>query len=73
VMAVIDSLPNRAVASMRLLNAEMRKAGHNLRDISIRSAVDDLLVAGRLIEIPGKRGARGYQSATASPSRGAGQ
>ena len=73
VLAVIESLPERAVASMRLLNAEMRKAGHNLRDVSIRSAVDDLLVAGKLTEVPGRRGARGYQSATASPSRGTGQ
>ena len=66
VLAVINDLPGRAVPSIRLLNAEMRKAGHNLRDTTVRAAVDDLLVAERLAEIPGKRGARGYQSLTAS-------
>ena len=66
VLAVINDLPGRAVPSIRLLNAEMRKAGHNLRDTTVRAAVDDLLVAKRLAEIPGKRGARGYQSLTAS-------
>jgi hypothetical protein len=68
VLSVIDGLPNNSVASMRLLYAEMRKAGHNLRDGNVRGAVDDLLVAGQLTEIPGKRGARGYKSLTESGS-----
>lgn len=64
VHAVIDGLPKNTVASMRLLYAEMRKAGHTLRDSAIRSAVDDLIVDGRVLEVPGRRGARGYKTVT---------
>ena len=59
---VIAALPDHTVASARMLFAEMRKAGHPFRDTSIRQAVDDLLVAGRLTEVAGKRGAKGYQA-----------
>ena len=62
VYTVIDTLPGGVVASMRLLYAEVRKAGHEMRDSAVRSAVDDLLVAGRLVEVPGKRSARGYKT-----------
>jgi len=72
VLEVINGLKGRVVPSMRLLTAEMRKAGHNLRDATVRAAVDDLLVSGHLAEIPGKRGARGYQSLTASQRPGTG-
>lgn len=62
VYAVIDALPKNTVASMRLLYAQVRKAGHTLRDSVIRSAVDDLIVDGRVTEVPGRRGARGYKT-----------
>ena len=68
---VIAALPDHTVASARMLFAEMRKAGHQFTRQPVRDAVDDLIVAGRLDEVPGKRGAKGYQavvtaSATAS-------
>lgn len=61
VHAAIEALPGQSVGSMRLLYAEMRKAGHALRDSAVRAAVDDLIVEGRLAEVPGSRGARGYK------------
>lgn len=60
VHTVISGLPKQTVTSARLLMAELRKAGHQVRDASVRDAVDDLLVAGQLKEVPGKRGAKGY-------------
>lgn len=62
VYAVIAALSERAVTSTRILLAEMRKAGHQARDIDVRAAVDDLLVSGRLIEISGNRGAKGFKA-----------
>ena len=59
---VIAALPDHTVASARMLYAEMRRAGQLFRDTSIRSAVDDLLVAGRLTEMAGKRGAKRYRA-----------
>jgi hypothetical protein len=61
VFGVIDALPGKAVRSLRALYAEMRKAGEQLRDATVRAAVDDLVVAGRLTETPGVRGAVGYR------------
>lgn len=57
---VIAGLPDQLVASSRKLFAEMRQAGQSFRENAIRNAVDDLIVAGRLREVPGKRGATGY-------------
>jgi hypothetical protein len=62
VYEVITALPDHTVASQRVLYAEIRKAGHQLRETKIRDTVDDLIVAGLLVEIPGKRGATGYQA-----------
>lgn len=59
---VITALPDHTVASARMLFAEMRKAGQPFRDTSIRAAVDDLVVAGRLTEVFGRRGAKGYRA-----------
>jgi hypothetical protein len=75
--AVIAALPDRTVGSLRRLFAEMRNAGQPFRESSIRMAVDDLMVTGRVVEVPGKRGAQGYQavvtaardSSTALPPR----
>lgn len=62
VHAVIAGLPDGTVASTRLLFAELRKAGHEFTDGEVRDTVDDLTVAGRLTEVSGKRGAKGYQA-----------
>ena len=40
----------------------MRQAGHRFTEKKVRDAVDDLIVAGRLTEVFGKRGAKGYQA-----------
>lgn len=62
VHGVLAALPDRQVASTRLLFAELRNAGHEYRDADVRDAVDDLIVTGRLTEVSGKRGAKGYQA-----------
>ena len=54
--------PGGAVAASRTLFALLRQAGHAYRDTAVRNALDDLLVAGRVVEVPGKRGARGYRA-----------
>jgi hypothetical protein len=59
---VIAALPDRTATSLRVLYAQMRAAGHQARESTVRDAVDDLIVAGRLIEAPGKRGSYGYQA-----------
>lgn len=66
VHAVLAALPGRVVASERTLYAEMRQAGHSLREKAIRDALDDLVAAGRVNETSGKRGARGYEALTAA-------
>lgn len=63
---VITGLPDGAVGSERALFAEMRKAGWQVRESAIRDAVDDLIVAHRLAETTGKRGAKGYRVVTAA-------
>jgi hypothetical protein len=62
VWEVIAAQPDRTVVSLRRLFAEMRNAGHQAREAMIRDTVDDLLVAGRLTEVAGRRGATGYQA-----------
>jgi hypothetical protein len=59
---VIAALPDHGVPSMRMLFAEIRQAGHPIRDNDVRDAVDDLVVAGRLAEVSGKRGAKGFKA-----------
>jgi hypothetical protein len=59
---VVAALPDHAVTSERMLFAEMRKAGHQFTNTKVKDALDDLIVAGRLTEVPGKRGANGYQA-----------
>ncbi|OBG76249.1 MULTISPECIES: hypothetical protein [unclassified Mycobacterium] len=70
---VICALPDHEVGSMRLLLAELRKAGHGFRHAAVREAVDDLIVAGLVTEIQGPRNGKRYRaaptvSATVSPS-----
>jgi hypothetical protein len=59
---VIAALPDHSVDSLRKLYAAMRQAEQPFREQSIRMAVDDLVIAGRLAEVPGKRGATGYRA-----------
>ncbi|MCV7436071.1 hypothetical protein H7K35_02515 [Mycobacterium seoulense] len=61
---VIAALPNHTVDSLRKLYAAMRQADQPFRENSIKMAVDDLVIAGRLNEVRGKRGATGYQAVT---------
>ncbi|WP_428900727.1 hypothetical protein [Mycobacterium sp. Lab-001] len=68
VHAVIAARPDQAVTSMRLLFAEMRQAGHQVRDDDVRDAVDDLVVNGRLIDVTGKRGAKGFRVVSKEPT-----
>ncbi|MCV7207037.1 hypothetical protein H7J75_00040 [Mycolicibacterium canariasense] len=66
VLTTIDAQPDHAVKSARTLFAALRQSGHQIRDELVRNALDDLVLARRLIEIPGARGARGYRTASAS-------
>lgn len=63
---VIAALTDQTVPSERALFAEMRAAGWQVRENAIRDAVDDLIVARRLVETTGKRGAKGYRVLTAA-------
>ena len=58
----ISALPEQTVASMTLLYAELRNAGRQVRDRHVRDAVADLIVTGRLVEVSGRRGAKGYRT-----------
>jgi hypothetical protein len=72
VYAAISELPDHRVDSMRTLYAAMRQAGHQIRESHVRDAVDDLVLAARLIEVSGRRGAQGYQTVpTAAQESGA--
>jgi len=61
VFEVIAALPGKAVDSERALFAQCRKAEIKARESHIRDAVDDLIADSRLVEVRGKRGAKGYQ------------
>jgi hypothetical protein len=65
---VITAQPDQSVGSLRKLFAAMRLAGHDFRESDIRLSNDYLVLAGRLIEVPGKRNAIGYRAVlTAAP------
>lgn len=66
VHSVIAGLPDGTVKSSRSLFAHVRQAGHQIRDTKVRSAVDDLLVTGRLIEVRGRNNSCGYRVSSAS-------
>jgi hypothetical protein len=59
---VIAALPKQTVSSFRALCAHLRHAGHCFRTTKIKDTVDDLIVAERLTEVAGSRGAKGYQA-----------
>ena len=62
VYEVVAALPGHEVRSSDLLYAEVRKAGHQIKDKAIRDAAADLVVAGRFVEKSGRRGAKGYEA-----------
>ena len=59
---VIAALPDHTAGSLRLLLAQLRQSGHQVRDVTVRDVVDDLIVTRRIVEVPGKRGAKAYQA-----------
>jgi hypothetical protein len=61
---VIYALPDHTVPSERILLARVREAGHKVRNTKVKDAIDDLIVTGRLAEVRGKHGAKGYQAKT---------
>lgn len=61
VFAALEALPGKGVDSERALFAQCRKAGMSASNTHIRVAVDDLIADARLVEVVGKRGAKGYQ------------
>jgi hypothetical protein len=71
VYEVVAALPEHEVRSSDLLYAEVRKAGHQIKDKAIRDAAADLVVAGRFVEKSGKRGAKGYQAVVPTSARDA--
>ena len=58
--------PDSAVKSGRLLLAAMRDAGIQFTTAKGREALDDLLFAGRITEVPGKKNAVGYKAVKVS-------
>lgn len=69
VYEVVAALAEHEVRSSDLLYAEVRKAGHQIKDKAIRDAAADLVVAGRFIEMSGRRGARGYRAVVPTSAR----
>ncbi len=67
--ALITAQPDNTVKSSRQLFALLRQDGHAVRDANARNALDDLLVARRITEVPGRAGSKGYRVAE-SASRG---
>jgi hypothetical protein len=65
VFDVIAALPGQSAKSTDLLYASVRAAGHQYMDKAIRDAAADLVVAERVAEVFGKRGAKGYRAITA--------
>jgi hypothetical protein len=71
---LIYALPDHTVTSLRILLARLRETGHQVRDTKVKDAIDDLIVSGRLAEVRGKHGAKGYEAkTTASHGEGDGQ
>lgn len=68
VLEAIAAQPEQAVTSMRSLYAVLRNRKVEARNTLVQDAVDDLVVEGRLAEVLGSRGAKGYRIATASPT-----
>lgn len=61
VVTVITGSDGGAVRSQNTLRALLRDAGHEFTDKAVREVCELLVIQNRLTEIPGKRGATGYQ------------
>lgn len=57
-----STIAESPVSSKRLLLAALRNAGHNFKTKSVLEALDDLVAAGLLAEVPGKRNAVGLKA-----------
>jgi hypothetical protein len=65
VFAALEALiDGKGMDSERAVFAQCRKAGISASNTHIRVAVDDLIAHARLIEVVGKRGAKGYRIST---------
>jgi hypothetical protein len=63
VLGVIAGQPEQTVANQGQLFALLRKAGYSVQDSKVREAVEDLIVAGAIIEHR-HRSAKGYRIVT---------
>ena len=70
VYQVIFALPEHTVTSTDKLYAHIRSTGRKASDKNIDRAVTDLVVAERLVEVFGKRGAKGYRAVLISAEGG---
>jgi hypothetical protein len=61
ILQVMGDAPEQSVGSRRDLLARLRKGGFQVTDQQARDALDDLIVADSLEEVPGKRNALGYR------------
>lgn len=70
---VVAALPGREIESTRMLYAGMRRLGHQFTEAKVRDAIDDLVLDGRFVEVPGKSNARGYRATANGPSAAEGE
>lgn len=68
VYEVIAAQDNRTVDTSRNLHALMRLAGHSVKYSALADAVADLVVTGRLRQVDGNRGAKGYYAVPSTVS-----
>jgi hypothetical protein len=62
---LVFAMPDRKVMSVRRLNAALRAAEHKFTDSRVR-ALDDLVEAGRLLEVPGEKRSQGYEAVSSA-------
>lgn len=67
--AVYEVIAGQAepIGSERQLFALLRQAGYRWRDRTVRDAIDDLVVAGRVVEGKGSRGSKSFSAARQDP------
>ena len=64
---VLAGLPDQAVGSREKLYAHLRANGQHLREEAVREVLEDLIVAGRVKEVSGPRGAKAMQQSRPRP------
>ncbi|RAV00822.1 hypothetical protein DQP58_00075 [Mycobacterium colombiense] len=62
---LIHAQPDHTIGSVRKLQAALRDSGEQHRDAKVAEELDDLVYAGRLVEVAGLRGAKGYRTTAA--------